>query len=154
MAFTHTDFKSALYFGSDRLTPWLARIAEQQQLLELLRSALPEGLSQHAVHCVLSGNKLIVYCRSAAWASQIRFFQSLILNKINGAGQRNIGSLQVRLLLDSAAPQATKTKRLPSRQVVEGLIEQSAGEADELAAALNRLGKTLLKRRQLSAVEQ
>lgn len=146
MAFTRTEFKSALKLGSERLTPWLARIAEQQQLLALARSALPEALSQHAVHCVVSGNKLIVYCRSAAWASQIRFFQALILNKIKEAGQRNIGSLQVRLLLDSAAPQAAKAKHLPSRQVAERLIEQNADSGDELAAALNRLGNTLLKR--------
>lgn len=146
-------FQSAINFGVSQMTACLARIAEQQQLLQLVRSALPEQLQQHAVHCVASGNKLIIYCRSAAWASQIRFFQTVILNKLQESGQRNLGGLQVRLLLDSAAPKRLKTKRLPEQSVADALIAQSQHHSDELTTALNRLGKTLSRRRRLAGLE-
>lgn len=139
-------FQSALNFGSSPLAASLARVIEQLRMLELARSALPEQFRQHAVHCVASGNKLIIYCRSAAWASQIRFFQQVILNKLQESGQRNLGVLQVRLLLDNSPLQRVQAKRLPSPGIVDGLMAQSTGRDDELQLALNRLAKTLRKR--------
>lgn len=147
MASNKPAFKSALTFGSGHLAACLARIAEQQQLLQLVRSTLPPEIAQHAMHCVISGNKLIIYVQTAGWASQIRFFQTLILNKLLASGQRNLGSLQVKLLRSDSLPTTRKLAVLPPAEIVQTLIRQtSSSSEDELEAALNRLGKTLQKR--------
>jgi hypothetical protein len=142
-------FKTALDFDNKQLNLCLAQITAQQALLAIVRTALPADIALHAVHCVASGSQLLLYCDSASWASQIRFFNRAILDKLHGAGHPYIVRLQVRIVPPMAEPiRRKRTPRLPSADNV-GLIAQqfnSADEQDVLATALTRLGATLAKR--------
>lgn len=149
MASNKPAFKSALTYGSGHMALCLARIAEQQRLLELVRSALPTDIAPQAKHCVISGNKLIIYSQSAGFAAQIRFFQQAILNKLRESGQRNIDQCQLKLLFADGLAKTRPAKALPSEEMVQTLI-RAAGDngEDELSASLLKLGKTLQRRRQ------
>lgn len=147
MAYNNPSFKSASSFGSAQLAVCLARVAEQRQLLVRVRSALPAEIAQHVEHSLISGNKLIVYTQTAAWASQIRFFQQVLLNKLQVSGQGNLGVLQVKLLRRESLPTTRPPKTLPAAEVVQSLINDGIDKPeDELSAALHRLGNTLKKR--------
>jgi len=148
MASNKPAFKSALTYGTGHLALCLARIAEQRRLLELVRSALPADIAPQAMHCVISGNKLIIYSQSAGFAAQIRFFQQAILNKLRESGQRNLDQCQLKLLFADGLMKARSFKALPSEEIVETLIRTAGDNAeDELSASLLKLGKTLQKRR-------
>lgn len=141
-------FKSALDFNNKQLNACLAQIAAQQALLAVVKNALPTDLAAHAVHCVASGSLLLLYSDSASWASQIRFFNRAILEKLHAAGQQHFVRLQVRIvppLADSARPK--RKPRLPSAENI-GLIARHSNQAGEdvLGAALTRLQVTLAKR--------
>lgn len=144
-----TGFKSALDFKNNQLASCLDKIAAQQALLGVVRGALSEDMAKHAVHCVASGSCLLLYSDSASWASQIRFFNRAILDKIHAAGQLHIVRLQVRIVPPQAEPDRPKRgARLPSAENI-GLICDQANRADEqdvLGAALARLGAALARR--------
>ncbi|MBD9359265.1 DUF721 domain-containing protein [Methylomonas sp. EbB] len=142
-------FRTALDFDNKQLNLCLVKITAQQALLAIVRAALPAEIAPHAQHCVVSGAQMLLYCDSASWASQIRFFNRAILDKLHAAGHPYIVRLQVRIVPPIAEPVRPKrTPRLPSAENV-GLIAQQfklADEQDVLAAALTRLGATLAKR--------
>ncbi len=142
-------FRSALDFGNKNLNLCLAQITAQQALLNIVRTALPADIAPHAVHCVTSGSQMLLYCDSANWASQIRFFNRAVLDKLYADGHPYVVRLQVRIVPPMVEPiRPKRTPRLPSAENV-GLIAQqfkSADEQDVLAAALTRLGATLAKR--------
>ncbi|MBD9354467.1 DciA family protein [Methylomonas albis] len=142
-------FKTALDFDNRQLNLCLAKIAAQQALLAIVRTALPADIAKHAVYCVASGLQVLLYCDSASWASQIRFFNRAILDKLHGAGHPYIVRFQVRIVPPTGEPfRPKRTPHLPSAENV-GLIAQQFKQADEqdvLAAALTRLGATLAKR--------
>ncbi|WKJ90823.1 DciA family protein [Methylomonas montana] len=144
-----TGFKSALDFKNNQLASCLDKIAAQQALLGIVKSALPTDLAKHAVHCVASGSLLLLYSDSASWASQIRFFNRGILDKLHAAGQLHIVRLQVRIVAPQAEPLRPKRgARLPSAENI-GLICDQANRADDqdvLGAALARLGAALIRR--------
>ncbi len=144
-----TAFKPALAFESGQLAFCLALIAEQQRLLALVKTVLPTELAAHALHCVASGERLLIYTETASWASQIRFFQQVILNKLLESGQRNISNLQVKISPPTWSSKPRKLKPLPSAATVRSIEEQfSEKSGDELDMALSRLGKALRKRLQ------
>jgi hypothetical protein len=145
-------FKPALAFESGQLKFCMALIAEQQRLLTLVKSVLPAELAAHALHCVVSGQRLLIYTEAASWASQIRFFHQVILNKLLASGQRNLSNLQVKVSPPAASSEPRKLKRLPSAETVRETFAQFDEEShDDLNAALSRLGKTLRKRTQVKS---
>ncbi|WP_165917818.1 MULTISPECIES: DciA family protein [Methylomonas] len=133
------------------MTLCLDQVEAQQAMLGIVKSALPAALVGHAVHCVASGSQLLLYCDSASWASQIRFFNRAVLDKLHAAGHPYVVRLQVRIVPPMVEPiRPKRTPRLPSAENV-GLIAQQfkpADEQDVLAVALTRLGATLAKRLQ------
>jgi hypothetical protein len=144
-------FKTALDHGNNQLALCFDKIAAQQALLVIVRSALPREIAEHAVHCVASGSQILLYSDSANWASQIRFFNRAILDKLHAAGQQYIVRLQVRIVPPMMEMARLKRgPRLPSAENV-GLIcdqAQRGDEQDVLGAALARLGAALNKRLQ------
>lgn len=140
-------FKPASAYQIGSLAFCQAIIAEQQRLLDMVKSVLPAEIAAHALHCVASGKRLLIYTASASWASQIRFFQQVILNKLRESGQRNISGLQVKVLPQSAKSKSTRYPVRPAPQTVSAVFApfDSAGN-DELTQALSRLGKTLMRK--------
>lgn len=140
-------FKSALDFSNRSLALCLNTIAQQQRLLTLIKAGLPEDIAEHVLHCVIAETQLLIYTDSAAWASQIRFFHTAILNKLHSCGQQKIAKLQVRISPQMGALAKIRRVKLPSRHsadVIQGAVRGDAG--DELDMALSRLASTLRKR--------
>lgn len=142
-------FKPALDYNKYQLALCLDKIAAQQALLAKIKQALPYNLAIHAQHCVISGSTLLLYTDAASWASQMRFFQPAILNKLHEAGQSSLSRLQIRVTAQFAEP-AKRTLSLPSAENIELICADAARhpKGDELTAALSRLGSTLKRRLQ------
>ncbi len=148
-------FKSALDFPARQLALSLAIIAEQKNLLAVVRTALPPEIAENIQHCVRSGNRLLIYTASANWASQIRFFSMDIVNKLAVYGQQNIISIQVRITPQLEQQYRRRTARLPSAENITLLSQQLQGAEhdDILKSALSRLAKTMEKRLQINRVD-
>lgn len=140
-------FKSALDFEGRQLSVCLKIIAEQKALLNIVRSALPSEIAPHIQHCLQSGNRLLVYAETANWTSQIRFFNTAILNKIAESGQKNISTLQVRICPQVFQQRPARSPQLPSKENIVSLLNNSEdNENDILGLALSKLANTLDKR--------
>lgn len=142
-------FRSASDFQVKVLSQCLAKIADQQHLLRRVQSVLPPNIAEHAIHCVVSGSRLIVYTLSSAWASQIRFFHEVILNNIQASGQGKIDKVQIKILPPLAGgSERTKVARLPSAETVKMILGQVDDKStDVVQVALTSLAKTLQRRR-------
>lgn len=142
------DFRSVLNFDSQPLALCLEKITEQRQYLQHVRAALPVHIAPHAVHCVLKGSRLLVYADGAAWASQIRFFQSAIVEALQSVNRSKVVSIQVRIIQnESAEPRLGSGAKLPAPSTVKGILGQMDDKSnDVLDKALAKLAKTLWKR--------
>jgi len=142
-----TVFRPALNFEGGALAKCLEQIAEQNHVLRIVRAALPASIAEHAEHCVISASRLIVYTDSSAWASQIRFFQQAILNKLQESGQQKIVKVHVKLYSPLPEFKASPAARLPSAETVQALLRQvDENSEDVLNRALAKLARTLSKR--------
>ena len=145
-----TLFKSALDFDGRPMAMCLEKLAEQKRFLRVVQTTLPEQIAEHAMHCVISDTRLIIYTDSAVWASQIRFFQEVILNKIQGAGQRKITNMQIKVLPPVGPLNRARGVRVPASETVQALLGQvNDKSSDALDIALSKLAKTLSKRSRL-----
>lgn len=140
-------FKSAMDFNGRPLAICLEKIAEQKQLLNRVQNSLPADIAEHAIHCVLSNTRLLVYTDSAVWASQIRFFNQEIVNNLQANGWQNIRGVQVKLILSAKHGTSKRIVYLPSAETVNGILGQVDDNSDDvLELALAKLGRTLKKR--------
>jgi hypothetical protein len=125
----------------------LEKIAHQQQLLQSVRQVLPTHIAEHALHCVMSGARLLIYTNSAVWASQIRFYQEDILNKLQAAAQLKITRIQVKVMQAVNEARSNRPTRLPSHSTAYAMLKQiDENSQDELDLAMANLAQTLLKR--------
>lgn len=142
-----SGFKSALDFNGRQMAVCLAMIAEQNKLLAIVKTALPDNIAKSVIHCVKSKQRLLLYTESASWASQLRFFHQAILNKLAETEYKNIQTLQVKI---QAKPIEQKTGSLlliPSAKNIRMIQAQvNEHDEDELNQALLRLSNTLEKR--------
>lgn len=142
-----TRFKSALEFPVRPLTVCLERIAEQRALLQAVQAALPSEMAQHAQHCLLKDGQLLIYTDSPLWASQIRFFSEVILNKIRQSGQGKVLVLQLRIIPARLEQSVVRQPNRPKAETVRQLGSHARHDsADPLDKSLCRLFETLEKR--------
>lgn len=144
---TALDFAGALRSNSRPLAICLEKIAHQQQLLQCVRAALPPHIAEHTLHCIMSGARLLIYTNSATWASQIRFYQEDILNKLQPTAQLKITRMQVKVMQEIIKTESERQVQLPSYQTVQAMLGEFDGKSvDVLESAMTNLAKTLLKR--------
>lgn len=140
-------FKPASSYEQRHLTNCMARVEEQRRLLRQVKSAVSPEIAAQIVHALVSGSRLLVYTHSANWASQIRFNDRVILNKLQSSGQQKIIKLQVKLLMADSIIHSKRHPRLPSAQTVDSVFSNiSANQEDSLAQAMIRLGRLLKKK--------
>lgn len=153
MAKKPTSFKAALLFPNRTIAHFYSQIEQQKLVLLRIHEVLPVAIAQHALHCVINGKKLLVYTDTAAWASQLRFYNSAILAAIAPVTRVSISMMQIKVRrdeLNKASPPG-RTPNLPSAENIELIHNQSLTVADEqLKQALQRLSATLAKRSALS----
>lgn len=143
-----TTFKSAISFPNRTIAHLYSQIDQQKRVLQCIHEVLPAALAKHVRHCVVKGKKLLVYTDTAAWASQLRFYNSAILAAIAPVTRETISMMQVKVRAEAlqATPQGRKPN-IPSAEQIEYIQNQSLTIADEqLRLALQKLSNTLEKR--------
>ncbi len=148
MAKKPTPFKPALSFPNRTFAYLYSQIEQQKQALQKIHEVLPAALGQHALHCVVHGKKLLVYTDTAAWASQLRFYNRAILAAIAPVTRESVSIMQIKINMGAieAAPRAPRKPNIPSAEQIELIHSHSLTVADEpLKLALLKLSTTLKK---------
>jgi len=78
----------------------LSQTKEQQKILSLVKSCLPDNLSDHCNNTVLNKPILYIYTDSPVWVSKLRFEAPNLLTKLRSQGI-NIASIYVKCILTS-----------------------------------------------------
>lgn len=92
------SFKSALEFHNRTIDKLVTQVEQQQDLLLLVKSALPENLAEHTLYCVIHDSTLVIYTDAAVWSSQLRFYQTVLLEIASSFVQIPVKRVQVRLV--------------------------------------------------------
>lgn len=147
MAKKPSPFRGALSFRSRNIAYFYSQIEQQKQVLHCIHAVLPAEIAKHALHCVVNGKKLLVFTDTAAWASQLRFYNSAILAAIAPVTRESVSIMQIKI--GSEAIQATRPQRkpnIPSAEKIELIHNHSLTVSDEqLKQALLKLSATLAK---------
>lgn len=146
MAKKPVAFKAALAFPNRTIAHFYSRIEQQRQVLQHIRSVLPEALAKQARYCVINDKKLLIYTDSAAWASQLRFYNQAILAAIAPITRESIILMQIKILTDQKNPEtpAVKKTNIPSSEKIEIIRNLSVNVSDNhLKQALLKLSATL-----------
>lgn len=141
------SFRSAQTFSIAPLAAYQQTLTQQMRLLTEIKTVLPEALAEHILHCVYQPTQIILYTDSASWASQLRFYQSPILDVAVSTLKKPTIKLKIKLLDSAVSINKTRTPILPSQQTVLILQNQAnAMQSDALQQALAKLADTLNKR--------
>lgn len=148
MAKKTISFKAALSFQNRTMAHFYSQIEQQKQALERIHAALPAALAEHVLHCVINGKKLLIYTDTAAWASQLRFYNSAILATIAPATRESVSIMQIKVIADLANTHAQPSRKpiIPSAEKIELIRNHSLTAADDqLKLALLKLSATLTR---------
>jgi hypothetical protein len=74
------DFQSVM---NSALQPLQSRIALHQRIHQCLSKILPAALMRHTRMSCVENDQLILICDTPAWASDLRYRQSEILQSVN-----------------------------------------------------------------------
>ncbi|TAN67051.1 MAG: DUF721 domain-containing protein [Methylobacter sp.] len=153
-----TSFKTALSFPSRIIAHFYSQIEQQKQVLQRIHDVLPAAIAKHVQHCVINGKKLLVYTDTAAWASQLRFYNGSILTAIAPVTRESVSIMQIKIIVDMSptgrrreaeALQAMPHGRkpiIPSAEKIELIHNHSLTVSDEqLKRSLLKLSATLAK---------
>ncbi len=149
MAKKPIPFKSALSFPNRTIAYFYSQIDQQKRVLTKIHELLPDTIAKHALHCVINGNKLLVYTDSAAWASQLRFYNSPILAAIAPVTRESVSIMQIKVRMETLTKTSLpgRTPIIPSAEKIALIHNHSLTVSDEqLKLALQRLSATLAKR--------
>ena len=143
MTYKHKPLKPALDYDGKVLIGYKYQIEIQNKLLKKIKSSLPDHLSCHALFCVISGKKVLLYTDAAVWSSQIRFYHPIILQELSISHQGRVEELQIKIIPTSMKQEIREMKKFPSKESVECILSQAESQTDEkLKEALLRLGRT------------
>ena len=146
MSAKNSFFKSALGYEGKIFATYKYQLEIQNELLKTVKSALPSHLSSHALYCVASGKKIIIYTDSASWSSQLRFYHHDILQALSTPNNRLFEALQIKIIPQTIERKQEKELNPPSPENIELILSQADHQTDEkLKAALLRLGRTFKK---------
>ncbi|HEY8094559.1 MAG TPA: DciA family protein [Methylobacter sp.] len=148
MAKKPTPFKAALSFKNRAIAHFYSQIDQQKRVLQRIHDVLPAALAEHALHCVVNDKKLLVYTDTAAWASQLRFYNSAILAAIAPVTRESVSVMQIKVRVEtlSATSLPGRMPIIPSAEKIALIHEQSLTVSDEqLKLSLQKLSATLAK---------
>jgi hypothetical protein len=134
------------FVKGDVLSPLSAQLAEQQRLLQAVRSNLPEFLAPHCRHCVPRGERLLIYADTPAFASHLRFYGPNLLMRLEQATGQRFRECQVRNLFSVIAEAKGKPPspiHRPAPKVVNAIRDDAINRQDEVGEALLRLCRAL-----------
>jgi hypothetical protein len=142
------SFKLVQKYEEKVLARYLYRISVHSKLLSAIKATLPSALSSHALHCVSSDKKVLIYTDSATWSSQLRFYHQTMLRAIKSNGLGEFESLQIRIIPQAIQVEKINPTILPSKENIKSIMIQAENQSDEeLKHALLNLGNTLNDRK-------
>jgi hypothetical protein len=121
------------------------QVTAQQHLTQDIKKALPESLANQVQHSLLKQTVLIVYTGSANWASQLRFYSSVIMEAGSTSNNTRISAVHIKIIAKPTVPEPHKHKanRL-STEKIEFLHSYSHSvQDDQLKKSLLKLTHTL-----------
>jgi hypothetical protein len=141
------SFKMSLSFKNRTMAYFYSQIEQQQRILQCIRAVLPETLAKQVRHCLIRDKKLLVYTDSAAWASQLRFYNSAMLAAtIVPLTRAPVDVVQIKIIAgQTGLILGPKRKaKIPSTEKIEVIRNHSLTVSDnQLRLALLRLSTTL-----------
>ncbi|MDD5266795.1 MAG: DciA family protein [Methylococcales bacterium] len=123
-----------------------SQIEQQQRILQRIQAVLPEALAKQARHCLIRDKKLLIYTDSAAWASQLRFYNSAILTAIKPLTRTPVEMLQIKIITGQTGLNIVSKRKanIPSVGKIEFIRDHSLAVSDnQLRLALLKLSSTL-----------
>ena len=146
MSAKNSFFKSALAYEGKILASYKYQLEIQNELLNVIKSTLPSHLSSHALYCVASGKKILLYTDSASWSSQLRFYHQDILQALSSSNTRRFEALQIKIIPQTIERKQKTTLSPPSAENIDLILSQAEHQTDEkLKAALLKLGRMFKK---------
>lgn len=142
-------FKPSAAFHNRTMAYFYSQIDQQQRLLQRLRSVLPDTLAAQARHCLVRDQKLLVYTDSPVWATQLRFYQGVLLQAATTLLRSPIEQVHIKLISRQTGLVigVQRQAKIPSMASIMRIRNDSLTVADaELGQALHRLSATLEKR--------
>lgn len=143
-----TTFQAPLARQNRMLAYYLQQMQQQQKLLRIVRAVLPSAWADKISYCLIKDKKLSIYTTSAAWASQLRFYDKIIRAQVGQERQQPIDTLQIKLLIETigVTQSAALKARIPSASAIGQIRDNSLRVADpQLQQALLKLSATLAR---------
>ena len=140
------SFKVSLSFQNRTMAYFYSQIGKQQRILQRIQAVLPGTLAKQIRHCLIRDKKLLIYTDSAAWASQLRFYNSAILDAIAPLTRTPIEIMQIKILAGQTGlilgPE--RKAKIPSVEKIAIIRNDSLTVSDDqLKSALLKLSSTL-----------
>lgn len=138
--------KVSLKFQNRTIAGFYSQIEQQGQILKIVRAGLPPDLAKHVRHCLTRNNRLLIYTESAAWGSQLRFYDGAILASIADLTKQSIDKIQIKIMAVKTGLRLNPERKalLPSPEKIDIIRADSLLVTDgELQSALLKLSATL-----------
>ena len=140
------SFKAVNIYNNRILANYQQKIKQQQYLLNIVKTCLPKTLTNHVLYCVISAEKLLIYTDSAAWSSQLRFYQQSMLNALIDTNEVFINAVKIKIIIQNNSVKETPKKNIPSKSNIKLLHHCGKSVNDQkLKQALLNLSQTLNK---------
>ena len=123
-----------------------SQIEQQRRILQCIQAVLPEALAKQVRHCLIRDKKLLIYTDSAAWASQLRFYNSAILAAIESLTRSPVEILQIKIIGGQTGlilGPKRKAKLLSVEKIERIRNDSLTVSDDQLRLALLKLSTTL-----------
>ncbi len=124
------------------------QLNRHEDLMTLIKKSLPDSLAEHCDGCCINETTVVVFSRSAAWLSQLRFFKNVIFDNLNDQRpQYQVSDIVFRVLVtpDGISPQINLNQpNQPSNQTINEIAENTRYVSDkQLRISLDNLVQTL-----------
>ena len=140
------SFKTVDTYNNRILANYQQKIKQQDYLLNSVKAILPQPLTNHVLYCVVSVEKLLIYTDSAAWSSQLRFYQQSILNAVINTNSVSIQTVKIKIITPNNSPKEKFKQSIPSKSNIQLLRHCGESINDKrLKHALLNLSQTLTK---------
>jgi hypothetical protein len=141
-----TTFKTAETYYHKFLKKYQQKIKQQQLLLKRIKKCLPKLLASHILFCFIREDTLFLYTDSSIWASQLHFYQRVILKNVATQKTTFVHSMRIKIQLPPLSNRQILKPPLqrPSEKNIELLRACSESIKDKaLKNALLKLSQTL-----------
>jgi hypothetical protein len=122
------------------------QLEQQHKILQKIQTVLPDRLAKQTRHCLLRERKLIIYTDSATWATQLRFYNSAILDAVITLTKTPVESMKIKIITGTSGivSSTTRVAKLPSVEKIEAIkMDSLTIEDNQLRLSLQKLSATL-----------